>query len=268
MIDKGFLSELRRVCRSSRPDCFLVGEMIHGPYSRLLGSELLDAATGYQIYKSTWSSFNDANMYELKNVLDQAFNPSWGQDKASLLMNFLGNHDTTRIRSILKDERGVIPAFLILFTLNGIPTVYYGDEIGLRGVKSPESDADVRRAMPEISGPWPEYGAEVFAACQRIIRLRKENHGLCRGDIIPVFADNVQCNVIAYLRRSSQQLLLVVVNAGERAVSKTIPLWNQNLEGVRFTDILNKDGTTLTVQNNQLQIAEIPPFWGKVLLAV
>ncbi|MFX0199772.1 MAG: alpha-amylase family glycosyl hydrolase [Candidatus Hodarchaeota archaeon] len=264
LISTEFWREFRHVCKLVKPNCFLVGELIHGTYSKWVSSELLDAGTGYQVYKSIWSAIVSNNMHELKAILERSYHPEWGLLKNIVLMNFLGNHDTTRIRSILTDERQIISAFLILFTLNGIPKIYYGDEIGLTGIVD-QSDAAVRKPMIKPGEAWPSQGKSILNNICKFIRLRKANHALIYGNLIPVFADNIDGNVLAFLRRSSQQTLLVIINTSFELTTQTIPLWNQNLDGAHFVDILNEDQMEYIVQNNQLYIPEIYSCWGRVL---
>ena len=91
-------------------------------------------------------------------------------------VHFLGNHDTTRIRSILTDERHLGVSFLILFTIHGIPKIYYGDEIGMRGIKAKRSDADVRRPMIISTEEWPAHGKEIFQSIIKLNEIRRNNH--------------------------------------------------------------------------------------------
>ncbi len=264
-ISSDFWHEFRRVCKSAKQDCFLVGEMIHGPYTKWVGPDLLDAGTGYQVYKSIWSAFNSNNMHELKSVLERSFHSEWGLFKETALLNFLGNHDTTRICSILNEERYIYPAFIFLFTTNGVPKIYYGDEIGMLGVKEEHSDDALRKPMPRSGGSWPQDGGAIFECVQKLIHLRKNNHGLIYGDLTPVYAEN---NVLAFLRRSSTQTILVIISNNLQTVTKKIPLWNLNLDGSRFTELLEQGGQKeFTVQNNHLQ-AELFPCWGRVLLKI
>ena len=265
LIQNSFWKDFKGACRSVKPDSFLIGEMIHGPYSKWIGHDLLDAGTGYAVYKSIFNGINENNLWELKGVLEQSFHPQWGQNKNIALMNFLGNHDVTRIRSILKDERHVIPAFLILFTLNGFPKIYYGDEIGMRGIKIPgQSDEDIRKSMPSPSDERDPLGNAIMDNVKRFIQLRKSNHALAYGDLTPVWADNTNSNMIAILRRSSQQTLLVVVSTSFESKRVKIPLWNLGLDGSKFVDILS-DSEEYRVQNNQLEL-NVPGCWGRVLL--
>ncbi|MFW9897047.1 MAG: alpha-amylase family glycosyl hydrolase, partial [Candidatus Thorarchaeota archaeon] len=263
LIESDFWREFRRICKEAKPDCLLVGELIRGPYDKWVGPESLDVGTGYQVYKSIWSSINSNNMYELKAVLERSFHQKWGLFRNITLLNFLGNHDCTRIRSILKDDRYLFPAFLFLLTANGIPKIYYGDEIGLKGVKTKHSDDDVRQPMPRSYEEWSSMSDDLFTNIQKFIEIRKNNHALTHGDLTIVFADK---NTIAYIRRSSMQTLLIIISTNFKKTEKLIPLRNQNLDGLRFVEILEQGGEKLyTVRNNQLHISELYPCWGRIL---
>lgn len=266
LVSNDFWREFRKICKGINPDCFLVGELIHGPYTKWVDRDLLDAGTEYQVHKSIWSSINSQNMYELKAVLENSYHPKWGHLKDRVMINFLGNHDTTRIRSILTDDRHLTAAFLILFTLKGIPKIYYGDEIGLRGVKTQHSDTDVRKPMIHPSGCWPSYGKEIFNIITKLNELRKKNHALIYGNLNAIYADNKTGNIIAYLRQSSKQTLLVIINTNFEVIETIIPLWNVNLENERFRDILNfNNQQEYVVKNNRIIINNLEPCWGKVL---
>ncbi len=264
LIGNDFWRDFKRACKSVKSDCFLVGELIHNPYSNWIGPDLLDAGTGYQVYKSIYNGINENNLWELKGVLEQAFHPQWGLNKNIALMNFLGNHDVTRIRSILKDERHVIPAFFLLFTLNGIPKIYYGDEIGLKGIVIPtKSDREVRKPMPSLTTERDPIGNAIYENIKRFIQFRKDNHALAYGNLTPIWADNTNSNMIAFLRKSSQQTLLVVVSTSFKPIKVKIPLWNLGLDESKFVDILN-DSTEFWIKNNHLDV-EVPGCWGRVL---
>ncbi|MFX0075119.1 MAG: alpha-amylase family glycosyl hydrolase [Candidatus Hermodarchaeota archaeon] len=263
LIDTNFWREFRKVCKKAKSDCLLIGEMIHGPYDKWVGPEFLDVGTGYQVHKSIWSAINSNNMYELNAILERSFHQEWGLFKNIALLNFLGNHDCTRIRSILKDDMYLFPAFLFLLTTNGIPKIYYGDEIGLVGVKTEHSDDDVRQPMPKSKDDWPTLGNEIFRNIQNLIEIRKGNHALTHGDLTPVFADN---HTLAFIRRSTKQTLLIVINTTLEKTEKLIPLWNQNLDGCEFKELLEQGGNKkFTVINNQLYISDLYPCWGRIL---
>ncbi|NVM55452.1 MAG: hypothetical protein HWN66_17225 [Candidatus Helarchaeota archaeon] len=262
-IPSGFWREFRIVCKSIKPDCFLVGEMIHGPYTKWIGPELLDAGTGYQVYKSIWSAFNSNNMHELKAVLERSFHSEWGLFKNTALLNFLSNHDTTRIRSILADDRYLFPVFIFLLTTNGIPIIYYGDEIGMYGEKQKDSDDDLRKPMPKVGAPWPPNSEAIYKHVQKLIEIRKNNHALIYGNLTPVY---VEANILAFIRRSSAQTVLVIINNLQQPLSKRIPLWNQNLNGSKFIELIDQGGPReFVVEDNHFH-SELYPCWGRILL--
>ncbi|MHA1253016.1 MAG: alpha-amylase family glycosyl hydrolase [Candidatus Helarchaeota archaeon] len=264
-IQPDFWKNFRNFCKNINPDCFLLGELIYEPYNKYVGPELLDAGTNFQIYKSVWSSFNSNNMHELKAVLERSFHKNWGLYKNIVMVNFLGNHDTTRIRSILTDERGIYPAFIFLFTTLGIPKIYYGDEIGMFGIKKPDSDEDIRKPMPMSETDWPENGKYIFDHVKNLIKIRNQNHALIYGSIDYLYADN---NYLAFIRKSSLQTILVIINTINSPEIKKIPLWNQNLDGSKFIELLDQGGKKeYIIQNNHLT-AEFFPYWGRILLKI
>ncbi|MHA1263719.1 MAG: alpha-amylase family glycosyl hydrolase [Candidatus Helarchaeota archaeon] len=264
-ISSDFWHEFRGVCKVCKPDSFLLGEMIHGPYSKWIGPTLLDAGTSYQVYKSTWSAFNSNNMHELKAVLERSFHPEWGLNKDILLMNFLGNHDTSRIRSILSDDRYLYPAFIFLFTMKGIPKIYYGDEIAVLGEVTAHSDEAVRQPLPPEREKWNSVSSSLFRHVQNLIAIRKRNPTLIYGDLLPIYAES---NLLAFLRRVATQIILVIINNFNQQTTKRIPLWNQQLEGVRFKELLEQGGPQeFEVRNNQL-ILELYPCWGRILAQI
>ncbi|TFH31255.1 MAG: alpha-amylase [Promethearchaeota archaeon] len=263
MLPNDFLKEFHDVCKKTKPECLLIGEMIHGPYSQWIGPSTLDAGTGYQVHKSIWSAFNHHNLYELKAVLEQSFHPQWGLNKGVTLVNFLGNHDLNRILSQLEDKNDIYPSVLLLFTLNGIPKIYYGEELGMLGAKTPISDAPVRQPMPHSPFVLSEENRALFTHFTHCIQIRKDHHALKYGNLISLYAND---HILAFLRQSSQETLLIVISNSPETISCKIPLWNFGMEGKRFREQLQQGGPTeYVVQNNILLIPEMYSHWGRIL---
>ncbi len=146
--------------KQAHPAAWFVGEVIHGDYPDWVQEGHLDSVTQYELWKSIWSSLGDLNFHELAwnfkrhNTFCEDFTP----------LTFVGNHDVTRIASRLDDVRLLGHALAVLFTVPGIPSVYYGDEQAFRGVKREREggDEDVRPAFPDgpdglDPGGWPTY---------------------------------------------------------------------------------------------------------------
>jgi glycosidase len=153
-IPRPFLAELTAGIKATHPDAFLFGEMIAGDFAGLVRSTSLDSATAYELFKAVWSSLNDGNMWEL----------AWALQRHAALsaefppVTFVGNHDVSRIGSQLRDPRHLELALAVLFTVPGIPCVYYGDELGWTGEKTTGVGGDdaIRQALPAEPGHAPQ----------------------------------------------------------------------------------------------------------------
>ena len=153
-IPRPFLAELTGALKASHPEAFLFGEMIAGDFAGMVESTSLDSATAYELFKAIWSSLNDANMWEL----------AWALQRHAELaahfppVTFVGNHDVTRIASQLRDPRHLELALAVLFTVPGVPCVYYGDELGWTGEKTTGVGGDdaIRPPLPAETGQPPQ----------------------------------------------------------------------------------------------------------------
>jgi cyclomaltodextrinase / maltogenic alpha-amylase / neopullulanase len=159
--------------RASYPDAWFVGEMIHGDYAAYASAADLDAITAYELWKAIWSSLNDQNLYEL----------SWSMDRHNTFLDgvgmqtFVGNHDVTRLATRLTDSRHIGHALAVLFTVGGVPSVYYGDEQGFRGVKEDRAggDDEIRPGFPAGPGLLAPDGWPVYRLHQRLIGFRRRH---------------------------------------------------------------------------------------------
>jgi len=128
-MDKKFLSDLAARCRALKPDFWLMGEVVHGNYRDWANPDCIDSVTNYEAYKGLYSSFNDANFFEIAWTLRRLFGRN-GICAGTNLYSFADNHDVDRIASTLKDRRHLHPLYCLLFCMPGIPSVYYGGNTG------------------------------------------------------------------------------------------------------------------------------------------
>lgn len=63
------------------------------------------------------------------------------------LYNFVDNHDVERIYTKLNNKAQFSPVHVLLYTLPGIPSIYYGSEFGIEGRKEKSSDDSLRPAI-------------------------------------------------------------------------------------------------------------------------
>ena len=133
VMDFEYMKALRIVANEVKPDFWLMGEVIHGNYSRWANDRTLHSVTNYMLYKALYSSHNDHNYFEvahtIKYVSDMIGNKS-------NLYTFVDNHDVERIYTKLNNKAHFLPVHIMLYTLPGIPSLYYGSEFALRDVRN------------------------------------------------------------------------------------------------------------------------------------
>ena len=144
-LNHDFLHELRVMTADLKEDFWLMGEVIHGEYQRWVNPDMLHSVTNYALHKALYSGHNDHNYFEIAHTIRR-------QDQMGLvgkehLYNFADNHDVERIITKLRDKRHYIPLHVLLYTLPGIPSVYYGSEFGIEGRKERGSDDSLRPAL-------------------------------------------------------------------------------------------------------------------------
>lgn len=146
-MDENFFKQINNFCKSKREDFWLMGEMVHGDYSRLAKPGMLDSVTNYECYKGNYSSHNDKNYFEIAYSLNRLFG-NGGIYKNIHTYNFADNHDVNRLCSTLKNKEDINNVYTLLYTMPGIPSIYYGSEWGVDGSKANGSDAGIR---PELN---------------------------------------------------------------------------------------------------------------------
>lgn len=182
--------------------------MLHGDYNRLLGDSLLHSVTNYECYKGLYSSFNSRNLFEIAHSLQRQFGPeSWTLYKNRHLLCFADNHDVTRIASIIQNPQHLELLYALLFSMPGIPCLYYGSEWGAKGVKGGGDDAPLRPCFDK-----PEETA-LTGWIARLAALHREQPALCYGDYRTLCLTNEQ---LVFRRRFENQTVIVAINAAEQ----------------------------------------------------
>jgi glycosidase len=258
-LDADFMQALRRHCDTLKPDFWLMGEVVHGDYRRWANPHTLHAVTNYECYKSLYSSLNDVNYFEMAWSLNRQFGPQ-GMYAGLPLYNFADNHDVERIASQLKDPQQLSLLYLLLFSMPGVPSLYYGSEWGLAGKKSAHSDAALRPCLDlpalQAASPHP-YLPETL---RRLAQLRQGSAALQFGDYQQLQVAHEQ---LAFLRTNGEESVIVLLNASGSPARFDLPL----PPGVhRASDLLNP-GQPCSVANGRLLVEEVPARWG-CLIAV
>lgn len=151
LLPEWFFEFLRRTVRLKRQDFFLMGEVIHNQnFAKNLTPERLDSITNYECYKGLTSALNADNLFEIEHSLERLFGPQpWCLYTGKNLFSFVDNHDVVRAYTALSDKRKLPALYAILYSMPGIPCVYYGSEWGAEGDKS-DNDYKLRPAVGEL----------------------------------------------------------------------------------------------------------------------
>ncbi|MGO1545136.1 MAG: alpha-amylase family glycosyl hydrolase [Gulosibacter sp.] len=163
------LPEVRR----THPEVWFEAEVIHGDYPEFVTASTADTVTQYELWKAIWSSISDRNFHELAwsltrhNEMLETFIPA----------TFVGNHDVTRIASQIANARHLEHAIVLLSLLGGTPTVYAGDEFGMRAVKEERfgGDDSIRPEFPASPTELSDREEHILALHRRLLGLRRRH---------------------------------------------------------------------------------------------
>ena len=236
-----FIEKVRTAVKRVGPDKFLLGEVWEDATTKFG----FDKRRTYLLGKGLDSVMN----YPFKNaVLGFVCGRDAGQTMTDILsicehypapaldtaLNFLSTHDTERAITALAGEscegkdrywqsgrrlsperyehgrRLVCLAYALLFTLPGIPSVYYGDEIGMQGYKDP-----FNRAYFD----WGSTEAHIIPVLKNLSALRRRCPALADGQLFITYAEG---GVLCYERRAAHSALAICINRTAESVQATL----------------------------------------------
>ena len=203
-LEPDYLRQLREFTAGLKPDFWLLGETLHGDYNRWMNDSACHSVTNYECYKGLWSAFNSMNLFEIGHSLNRQFGAEqWCLYRGKTLLNFLDNHDVTRIATILQDPNHLFPAWGLLFGMPGAPSIYYGSEWGIQGDKH-QGDAALRPALDK-----PQE-SDLTAFISKLAHARRKSPALCHGGYRTVLLTNRQ---FIFERATEGERVLVAINA-------------------------------------------------------
>lgn len=206
-LDENFVRRLRSFTDGLKEDFYLLGEMLHGDYNRMVNDAMLHSATNYECYKGLYSSFNSMNLFEIVHSLLRQFGPeNWTLYKGKHMLSFVDNHDVTRVASILNNEKHLPLIYALCFGMPGIPCVYYGSEWGAKAEKN-QGDPALRACFEA-----PVFN-ELSEWISRLAAAKKQSKALNYGDFRSVVLTNRQC---IFERKTEGERVLVAINADDQ----------------------------------------------------
>lgn len=256
VIDPEFLKALTGMARSQKPDFWLMGEVVHGNYALWANSEMLDSTTNYECYKGLYSSLVDKNYFEIAYALNRQFGAN-GIYKNLSLFNFVDNHDVNRVASHLRKSAHLYPLYGLLYTMPGIPSIYYGSEWGISGERTPHNDKMLRPALNltrmQHTAPEPALPTTI----QRLAEVRKQLPALRYGNYLERFVASQQ---LVFERQTPQQQVVVALNADSTCPEIKL----RGLSGRRLRDVLNAD-QSFPIHNGTI-VFDIYPNWLRIMV--
>lgn len=255
------MREMRISVKSTNPDAYFMGEHFFDASDYLEGDGL-DAVMNYQGFTlpvREWMTgcnrYGEASRFtaaELdKQLTEVRARLSW--QVATMQYNLLNCHDLPRLRSLVNIGQNKLAA-LFLMTYVGIPSILYGDEIGLSGAQSSES---TRRCMLWDEKMWDQ---ELWEFYHSLITLRKQSPALQQGGFKTLYAAG---DIYAYARFYQQDVRIVILNRSDREQKVVLCLTLLGLrQGDRLCEFFSGSELELTTPG---QVAVTVPPWSGVL---
>ena len=233
--DPTFWPEFRQRVRAINPEAYLVGEIWHDAPEWLTGDRfdaLMNYPLGLAILGFVGGPHIDsgvtAGQADYRNSLVELDGSGFAERvtrglslhdpaTAAVQFNLIGSHDAPRARSVLGEDLVRLRlAQLLLLTLPGSPSIYYGDEVGMSG----GADPDCRRAYPERLDDLAAESRDHRTFVRGVVHARRAHVALRRGEVRVLAAND---RAVALARVAEGRRAIVAVNAGDGPCHLALP---------------------------------------------
>lgn len=252
-IDFDFFKRIRSFCKSKKNDFWLMGEIIHGDYKRWANSEMLDSVTNYECYKGLYSSHNDKNYFEIDYSINRQ-SGNYGIYKGINLYNFVDNHDVNRLASTINNTQLLKNVYTLMYTMPGIPSIYYGSEFGLTGRKENNSDDNLRPCL-DLNN-IPDADNELLSHIIRLGEIYKAYSPLRTGFYSTIILRNQQ---LLFKKELNGQAVYIALNLEDKNFD-----FNFHSDMPELIDVLSNN--KINVDNGNAHL-NLPPFSSAILVA-
>ena len=245
VLDFGYMQALRQTANEIGPDFWLMGEVIHGDFTRWVNEGTLHSVTNYHLHKALYSGHNDHNYFEIAHTVKRLYGMGGNRPDGLKLYNFVDNHDVERIYTKLTNKEHFVPVHILMYTLPGVPSVYYGSEFGIEGKKEKYSDASLR---PALSLEDYKDALKDNARTRLISRLgktRQKVKALSYGDYKELVLTNRQ---YAFARNCDGGSVVVAVNNDDSNANLSLPVSGSS----QYQDMLS--GEKVSAADGRIQV--------------
>ena len=251
VMDFEYMKTLRGVANEVKQDFWLMGEVIHGNYSRWANEGTLHSVTNYMLHKALFSGHNDHNYFEVAHTIQYVNNMI---RNGLNLYTFVDNHDVERIYTKLNNKAHFVPVHVMLYTLPGIPSLYYGSEFGIEGRKERGSDESLRPALN-----YEDFKDAINTnPCTQVIaalgKVRQNTKALCYGEYKQL---ELQTTHFAYARILDGISVIATVNNCDNEVHMNLEAGNSS----EYVGVLT--GERVSVNGGRIQV-RVPANYGEI----
>lgn len=250
----GFWNEFRTRVKAVNPEAYIVGEVWWDSTNYLQGDQF-DAVMNYiftepviqfcaqnhltremAVTRHSYDPYPAIDGEHFSVKLEKAlFRYDW--EVAQVQLNLLDSHDTARLLSIADEDKATVRlATILLMTVPGAPSVYYGDEISLPG----KDDPDCRRTINwDNRSTWD---MDTLAYYKQLISIRKSHVALRRGAFLGLHAGPLS---YAFSRAKDNDKLIIALNVADKAQKLEIPVKGLVEDGATLKAIYGKGSVTV-----------------------
>ncbi len=228
-----FVRKIRLAVKKTNKDTTIIGEVwedasnkiSYGVRREYFQGKELDGVMNYPLKNAILYYVKSGEIKNLSRVIKEQID-HYPTDVLNNLMNILSTHDTARLITVLggddmsgkskaemaktfipKNAMGLAKAklkiaSLLQFTLCGVPSIYYGDEIGMQGYIDPLN----RRTYD-----WNNQDQELLDWYRFLGNLRSNYSAFSQGEYKEIYADN---GALVYTRKDLDSEILIAVNCG------------------------------------------------------
>lgn len=257
---------IRKAIKAENPQAYLMGENFFDASSQLQG-DCWDGVMNYSGFALPLRNWLGPVMVYVPGqsqpintgnpISTSALVKSWGSFRAAIpwviacqQYNLIGSHDTPRALALLGGNHTLFKlAVILMFTYPGVPSIYYGDEIGLGGGKE---------MNPRICMNWDPstWDIELLAFYKVLTSLRRTSPALVNGGFQVLFIDD---DTLMYQRDADEEIILVVARRGSSSRSPgPVPVSQGAIaDGTEFEEIFTHQ--RVSIQNGYFLLPELPP---------
>ncbi|HET8809381.1 MAG TPA: glycoside hydrolase family 13 protein [Flavobacteriaceae bacterium] len=260
--DKEGIAKWTKAVMDEYPNFNIVGEVWMHDQAQIAYWQKDSKIGAIQSYNSHLPSVMDFTLHDALSWVFNVEKADWDRGMIAVYRNFVndflypnpdnllvfaGNHDTNRINEIYDGSlKKYKLALTIVLTTRGIPQIYYGDEIGMRGKKS-VGDGDIRRDFPggwegDENNAFSESGRaktqnEYHSFTKKLLNYRKNKEVLHFGKLLQYLPQN---NVYVYFRYNETESVMVIINNNPKSQTLDLKRFSEGIKDFKTgKDILS-----------------------------